>query len=869
MDVIEVLPGVAWVEVPEADLRVLCGAPADVVKHLMKRGLIRAVKRNGQRTETGPTAILLSDLSSQGGELCNLGEFPVLQMLYRQGMMLPGHPNNTGRKPLLIGRRDQLRAQMDYIHRGNYGLISAEEMTAAGVPAEVAAEWMRVKLRFAFGAIRRPEDLLDQCDLEEGAAEIAPGVTLRRIGVNVFEFRHGEETATVDLNLPVGAGYEAPFRLGYRNLRREYFSVVHSGDGDGWDVNRPTMGSILMFQGRIYLIDAGPNLGWVLEALGIGVHEIDGIFQTHCHDDHFAGLTTLVRSDHRVRYFATPAVRATVERKLSALMGIAETDFADFFDVRDLEWDTWNDIDGLEVRPLFSPHPVETSTFQFRTLWENGTVSYAHCADVVSLRVLIQMVSDDPAEPGISPALAEAVRQGYQEPATLKKVDIGGGLIHGEAQDFAGDASDRLILAHTARALTWAEKEIGSGAPFGTVDVLIPACQDTTLARARDYLRSAFPQVPDCDLNILLNHPPQTINPDSLLVREGQVSEVVHLVLTGTVEALSAGAAKGATLGAGALIGQLAALTGVPAGETVRAVSFVTALCVPAVLYRGFVARNGLREQIERAAELRGLLNRTWMFGENLSAVVENRIVLGAREFSVASGEEVRTEGEDALFIVRHGLVQMRLDGQSIEDVGPAEVFAGSRVMVGATPPFHHVAAEDSVLLAVPGALVRAIPVVRWKLLEMAGRRMNRMFAPREDGPAFPWLPDYALGVPDMDDQHRTLFEMASVVLAHQQAGAPAAALDALDALIDFARQHFADEERELFAAGFPGAAEHEAEHAHLMVDVDRARDQFRARGHIAPEPFRRFFRDWIVQHIFREDSRYALFFNSQKVAGD
>ncbi len=865
MDVIEVLPGVAWVEVPEADLRVLCGAPADAVKHLMKRGLIRNVERAGVMAETGPNAVLLSDLSSQGGELCNLGEFPVLQMLYRQGMMLPGHPNNTGRRPMVIGRRDQLRAQMEYIHRGNYGLTSVEELVAAGVPPDTAAEWMRIKLRFAFGAIRRPEDLLDLRELEEGATDLAPGVTVRRIDVNVFEFRHGDQTATVDLNLPLGATYEAPYRLGYRHLRREYFSVVHSGEGDGWDVNRPTMGSILMFQGRIFLIDAGPNLGTVLEALGIGVHEIDGIFHTHCHDDHFSGLTTLVRADHRVRYFATPAVRATVARKLGALMGISEGEFGDFFEVHDLEWDVWNDVDGLEVLPLFSPHPVETSVFQFRTLWEAGTVTYAHYADIVSLRVLIQMVNDDPAVPGISAALAESVRQTYQEPATLKKVDIGGGLIHGEAQDFVGDPSDRLILAHTARALNWAEKEIGSGAPFGTVDVLIPAQQDTTLARARDYLRSRFPQVPECDLNILLNHRLHTINPDSLLVREGQASDVVHLVLTGTVEALGAGAEKGATLGAGAMIGQLAALTGLPAGETVRAVSFVTALCVPAGLYRAFVARNGLREEIEHAAEIRMLLNRTWVFGENLSAVVENRIVSAAVEVGVARGDDVPSDGKDVLYIVRHGLVQMRLNGDAVEGIGPAEVFTGSRIMVGAAPPCRYVAAEDTVLLAVPGELVRGIPVVRWKLLEIAGRRMNRLFAPREDGPPFPWLAEYGIGVPAMDKQHRQLFEMASTVLIHQQAGEAAMALDALDTLIEFAREHFVDEEKLLFATGFPGAGEHEAVHAYLMCDVYRVRDQFRARGHVAPEPFRRFFRDWIVQHIFREDSRYAVFLTDQR----
>jgi hemerythrin len=41
------------------------------------------------------------------------------------------------------------------------------------------------------------------------------------------------------------------------------------------------MGSIVLFQGRVYLIDAGPNIDHALTALGIGVNEIDGIFHTH------------------------------------------------------------------------------------------------------------------------------------------------------------------------------------------------------------------------------------------------------------------------------------------------------------------------------------------------------------------------------------------------------------------------------------------------------------------------------------------------------------------------------------------------------------------------------------------------------------
>ena len=52
----------------------------------------------------------------------------------------------------------------------------------------------------------------------------------------------------------------APYTLGFNHIKREYFAVIHGGEGDGWNVNRPCMSSILMFQGKIYLIDAGPNV---------------------------------------------------------------------------------------------------------------------------------------------------------------------------------------------------------------------------------------------------------------------------------------------------------------------------------------------------------------------------------------------------------------------------------------------------------------------------------------------------------------------------------------------------------------------------------------------------------------------------------
>ena len=109
---IQITQGIFWVEIPSVGLNILCGCPGDSVKHLMKRGLIHPTEKDGIIFETGPNVILLSDVLLQNGNISNMAEFPILQMLYRQGMILPNHPNNTGIKPLIIGLTAQIKSPL-------------------------------------------------------------------------------------------------------------------------------------------------------------------------------------------------------------------------------------------------------------------------------------------------------------------------------------------------------------------------------------------------------------------------------------------------------------------------------------------------------------------------------------------------------------------------------------------------------------------------------------------------------------------------------------------------------------------------------------------------------------------------------------
>lgn len=864
---IEVARGIQWIEVPEAGLRVLCGCPADAVKHLIKRGLILPQEIKGVACETGPNAILFSDSSLQNGEFANLAEFPVLQMLYKQGMILPGHPNNTGRKPMLIGSTEQVASQMRYVYRGNYGLASPEEITEAGIPAEQAADMMRLKLKFAFGRIQPSSDFLDTRIVDEGVVEIAEGVSLRRLQSNIFEFAHRGETVTVDLNLQAGETYECAYPLGYHRFVPEYFAVIHSGEGDGWDVNRACMSSIITYQGRVYLIDAGPHLDKTMAALGIGIDQVDGIFHTHAHDDHFAGLTALMSSGRRIRYFSTPLVRASVAKKLAALLGMEEESFVDYFEIRDLTFDAWNDVEGLEVMPVFSPHPVETNIFVFRALWGDGYRTYAHLADIASLDVLEGMVTSDRQAPGLDRAAFERVRASYLDPATLKKIDVGGGMIHGSADDFHADASDRILLAHRAGELTAREKEIGSNAAFGSVDVLVAGQSEGMRRQAFEYLAASLPAVPLHDLRMLINHPMTEINPGAIFLKEGETPDELLLLLSGQVEKLRTRDNMYAGLSSGTIIGANAVLDNRASRHTYRARSFVRVMNLPVGLYSEVVRRNGLSARMRRTADLRAFLDTSKLLSEGFPIALFGRIVDAALERRFEPGAPIVGEDLDAINVIRSGRVE-RTVGDEVLDVLKARDFFGEEGAIFNVPYLSHLRAlDETTVVQIPGDLLKDVPILRWNLFEKHQQRVARVLHGGDEAEFFVWRDAFSINVAEMDNHHKRLIEIGNAIVVHLRANADfASLLKAFDALVDYTRYHFLAEEKLMTLYKYARSASHAGKHGKLILQVAEYRQKVLDGKMPDKASFMHFFKSWLVRHILDEDRKYGAFLNSKGV---
>jgi hemerythrin-like metal-binding protein len=128
----------------------------------------------------------------------------------------------------------------------------------------------------------------------------------------------------------------------------------------------------------------------------------------------------------------------------------------------------------------------------------------------------------------------------------------------------------------------------------------------------------------------------------------------------------------------------------------------------------------------------------------------------------------------------------------------------------------------------------------------------------------FEWSSAIEIGHTEIDAQHKRLLLLGEAVvepLMNSTEHKPAAAQ--LQALIDFAQEHFAFEEGLMRSAGYPEAERHAEYHASLLEEFRTYRDKVQRGQKTNPVGLMSFLWSWLNLHIDSADRELVLWLKS------
>ncbi len=128
----------------------------------------------------------------------------------------------------------------------------------------------------------------------------------------------------------------------------------------------------------------------------------------------------------------------------------------------------------------------------------------------------------------------------------------------------------------------------------------------------------------------------------------------------------------------------------------------------------------------------------------------------------------------------------------------------------------------------------------------------------------FDWIPVYATDIPIVDEQHQKLFQMISQLAAKMESGdmSTNSLEQSMDDLLEYAYQHFVDEER--YMARLEVDDRHQKlqrmQHHAFIYDVKKMRSSWDDTTPIQNfDNLLRFVTSWLVYHTLRTDIHLGL----------
>jgi hemerythrin len=127
------------------------------------------------------------------------------------------------------------------------------------------------------------------------------------------------------------------------------------------------------------------------------------------------------------------------------------------------------------------------------------------------------------------------------------------------------------------------------------------------------------------------------------------------------------------------------------------------------------------------------------------------------------------------------------------------------------------------------------------------------------------WSNAYSVGSALIDNQHKGLVEMTNALFRgcdrHDEA---ISFMRAIQSAVNYAKIHFATEEKFMQMTEYPDSAVHKAEHEAFVTEVLKQVKNFE-EGNCTPLDFAFYLKNWLLNHIAISDKKYSPYLKNIK----
>jgi len=131
------------------------------------------------------------------------------------------------------------------------------------------------------------------------------------------------------------------------------------------------------------------------------------------------------------------------------------------------------------------------------------------------------------------------------------------------------------------------------------------------------------------------------------------------------------------------------------------------------------------------------------------------------------------------------------------------------------------------------------------------------------------WRDDLSVGIDFMDTDHQKLLELLIELSGLLRPGeSQAAALEKLDEIIEFSRQHFRLEERLMMESHYGQFEQHKQTHETLLREIVTHRQQLTEGDEDVRHEIMDFLEHWLVGHIVDSDKQLGTYLKRRITTG-